>query len=223
MKQILMNTRILNDIKKLSSEDQTSCLEGFHSTLNQFHPKMICFSWLGAYCRHILASLHFNENLLRKPQKNKGWKRVPVSDIPKVQGWWGSCARNQSTADIQMWMDWQNWCSACPRLREVLSFQSTRLKLQHLWTRSSQRGEVEQRQFKTTTRENKTKHLYTLQLKFKMNFRSHAVMPTSNLPGRSERLQCVESATNLWKTTPEIVVLVPVPPKSVMLVCGCTW
>ena len=40
MKQILMNTRLLNDIKKLSSEDQTSCLEGFHSTLNQFHPKM---------------------------------------------------------------------------------------------------------------------------------------------------------------------------------------
>ena len=51
MKQILMNTRILNDIKNLSSEDQTSCLEGFHSTLNQFHPKMLCFSWLGPYCR----------------------------------------------------------------------------------------------------------------------------------------------------------------------------
>lgn len=50
MKQILMNTRILNDIKKLSSEDQTSCLEGFHCTLNQFHPKMIRFSWLGTYC-----------------------------------------------------------------------------------------------------------------------------------------------------------------------------
>ena len=51
MKQILMNTRLLNDIKKLSSEDQTSCLEGFHSTLNQFHPKMICFSRLGTYSR----------------------------------------------------------------------------------------------------------------------------------------------------------------------------
>ncbi|XP_015764208.1 PREDICTED: uncharacterized protein LOC107343156 [Acropora digitifera] len=29
MKQVLMNTRLLNDVKKLSSEDQTSCLEGF--------------------------------------------------------------------------------------------------------------------------------------------------------------------------------------------------
>jgi hypothetical protein len=26
-------------------------LEGFHSTLNQWHPKMLCFSWLGTYCR----------------------------------------------------------------------------------------------------------------------------------------------------------------------------
>ncbi|KAK2554153.1 hypothetical protein P5673_024508, partial [Acropora cervicornis] len=42
MKQVLM--------KKLSREDQISCLEGFHSALNQFHPKMICFSWLGTYC-----------------------------------------------------------------------------------------------------------------------------------------------------------------------------
>ena len=32
MKQILVGTMLLNDIKKLSSEDQTSCLEGFHPT-----------------------------------------------------------------------------------------------------------------------------------------------------------------------------------------------
>ncbi|KAK3714764.1 hypothetical protein QZH41_010463 [Actinostola sp. cb2023] len=48
---ILNKTSILNDIKKLSSDAQTSCLEGFHSTLNQWHPKMICFSWLGTHCR----------------------------------------------------------------------------------------------------------------------------------------------------------------------------
>ncbi|KAM7428204.1 hypothetical protein ABFA07_020777 [Porites harrisoni] len=85
MKQILMNTRLLNDIKKLSSEDQTSCLEGFHSTLNQFHPKMICFSWLGSYCRHILASLHFNENLLREPQKTKDGKDCLLVTYPKYK------------------------------------------------------------------------------------------------------------------------------------------
>ncbi|CAH3153273.1 unnamed protein product [Porites lobata] len=85
MKQILMNTRLLNDIKKLSSEDQTSCLEGFHSTLNQFHPKMICFSRLGTYSRHILASLHFNENLLREPQKTKDGKEYLLVTYPKYK------------------------------------------------------------------------------------------------------------------------------------------
>lgn len=48
---ILMKTSILSDIKKLSPDAQTSSLEGFHSTLNQWHPKMICFSWVGTYCR----------------------------------------------------------------------------------------------------------------------------------------------------------------------------
>ena len=41
----------LNDVKHLSSEAQTSNLEGFHSTLNQWHPKMTHFSWLGTFCR----------------------------------------------------------------------------------------------------------------------------------------------------------------------------
>ena len=48
---IIMKKSILNDVKKLSPDAQTSSLEGFHSTLNQWHPKMLCFSWLGTYCR----------------------------------------------------------------------------------------------------------------------------------------------------------------------------
>ena len=52
LNSILMNTRILNDIRKLSSNTQTSCLEGYHATLNYWHPKMMCFSWLGIYCRY---------------------------------------------------------------------------------------------------------------------------------------------------------------------------
>lgn len=43
---------LVNDIKKLSADAQTSCLEGFHSTLNHWHPKMVCFSWLGTFCRY---------------------------------------------------------------------------------------------------------------------------------------------------------------------------
>ena len=51
LNDILMNQTILKDIEKLSSEDQTSCLEVLHSTLNHWHPKMFCFSWIGTICR----------------------------------------------------------------------------------------------------------------------------------------------------------------------------
>jgi len=49
--KLLMNTGLISDIKKLSPDAQTSCLEGFHSTLNHWHPKMDCFSWLGTFSR----------------------------------------------------------------------------------------------------------------------------------------------------------------------------
>ncbi|XP_028404061.1 uncharacterized protein LOC114526733 [Dendronephthya gigantea] len=51
MSTILLNKRILNDIQNLSPDTQTSCLEGFHATLNFWHPKMLCFSWMGTFCR----------------------------------------------------------------------------------------------------------------------------------------------------------------------------
>ena len=49
---VLTTKQLLGDIKKLSSDAQTSCLEGFHATLNHWHPKMIGFSWLGTFCRY---------------------------------------------------------------------------------------------------------------------------------------------------------------------------
>ena len=51
LQTLLTNKTLVNDIKKLSSDAQTSSLEGFHATLNHWHPKMICFSWLGTFCR----------------------------------------------------------------------------------------------------------------------------------------------------------------------------
>ncbi|KAK3746874.1 hypothetical protein QZH41_008131 [Actinostola sp. cb2023] len=80
-----MNSMTLNGIKKLSPDTQTSCLEGFHSTLNQWHPKMMCFSWLGSYCRHILASLHFNENLKRETKKGKDGSPYVHVTYPKFK------------------------------------------------------------------------------------------------------------------------------------------
>ncbi|CAB4011359.1 uncharacterized protein LOC110233295 isoform X1, partial [Paramuricea clavata] len=46
----LTNKKLMNVIKKASPIGQTSCLEGFHSVLNQFSPKMIGYSYPGMFC-----------------------------------------------------------------------------------------------------------------------------------------------------------------------------
>nr|XP_026695329.1 uncharacterized protein LOC113475407 isoform X1 [Ciona intestinalis]XP_026695330.1 uncharacterized protein LOC113475407 isoform X1 [Ciona intestinalis] len=45
MEKIVCNSRLLKDIAQLSSTYQTSTVEAFHSLLNNFVPKMICFSF----------------------------------------------------------------------------------------------------------------------------------------------------------------------------------
>lgn len=49
----LNNVHLVKGIKHASPFAQTSCLEGFHSVLNHFAPKMIAFSYAGMYCRGI--------------------------------------------------------------------------------------------------------------------------------------------------------------------------
>ena len=48
----LTNKKVINGIKQASPAEQTSCLEGFHSTLNQFAPKMVAYSYVGMFCRY---------------------------------------------------------------------------------------------------------------------------------------------------------------------------
>ncbi|CAH3028658.1 unnamed protein product [Porites evermanni] len=55
----LTKNSLVKGIKQASPFAQTSCLEGFHSLLNQFAPKMIAYSYVG---RRILAGVHFNFN-----------------------------------------------------------------------------------------------------------------------------------------------------------------
>jgi len=47
----LTNNSLVKGIKQASPFAQTSCLEGFHSLLNQFAPKMVAYSYAGMYCR----------------------------------------------------------------------------------------------------------------------------------------------------------------------------
>jgi solute carrier family 8 (sodium/calcium exchanger) len=42
---------LVRGIKQASPLEQTSCLEGFHSVVNQFAPKMIAYSYNGMFCR----------------------------------------------------------------------------------------------------------------------------------------------------------------------------
>ena len=49
---VLTKKNLMNGIKQASPIGQTSCLEGFHSVLNQFSPKMIGYSYPGMLIRY---------------------------------------------------------------------------------------------------------------------------------------------------------------------------
>ncbi len=49
----LSKKALVTGIKKASPLAQTSCLEGFHSILNHFAPKMLAYSYTGIYCRYV--------------------------------------------------------------------------------------------------------------------------------------------------------------------------
>lgn len=54
LSDVIESTRLRNRIQKLSPLGQTSSLEGFHSVVNHFCPKMIHFSYnvMGARYNH---------------------------------------------------------------------------------------------------------------------------------------------------------------------------
>ena len=49
----LTKKTLVAGIRKASPLAQTSCLEGFHSVLNYFCPKMLAYSYAGMYCRYV--------------------------------------------------------------------------------------------------------------------------------------------------------------------------
>ncbi|XP_065061913.1 uncharacterized protein LOC135688816 [Rhopilema esculentum] len=76
---------IVEDIRKLSSDAQTSFLESFHSTLNHWHPKMTHFSWMGTICRHTIAMCHFNENINRSQKETASGDKCYSVVYPKFK------------------------------------------------------------------------------------------------------------------------------------------
>ena len=63
----LINKRLKKGIMKASPIEQTSCLEGFHSVLNQFSPKMIGYSYREMFCRYVLYRYTHTVNSLSPP------------------------------------------------------------------------------------------------------------------------------------------------------------
>lgn len=49
--EVLRKKRLVKAIEKSSSSGQTSALEGYHSVINQFAPKMLAYSYLGMMSR----------------------------------------------------------------------------------------------------------------------------------------------------------------------------
>jgi len=81
---VVTNTGLLTDMKKLSPTHQTSSLEAYHSVINHFAPKLLAFSYCGIYARYLkcysvcswhviirllIEALHFNENFGREQAK----------------------------------------------------------------------------------------------------------------------------------------------------------
>lgn len=79
LSKLLTNTRLVNDVKKLSPVQQTSSVEAFHSLVIQFAPKSAAFSFTGMMTRHMLAALHYNENSDRPKAHNR--QGVPVHKL----------------------------------------------------------------------------------------------------------------------------------------------
>ena len=76
---------LLKDIAKSSEFVQTSQVEGYHSLINQFAPKVYHFSFLGLKTRLLLAAMHYNGNAERRQCQNKKGTAELTIAFPKFE------------------------------------------------------------------------------------------------------------------------------------------
>ncbi|KAK3741591.1 hypothetical protein QZH41_012534 [Actinostola sp. cb2023] len=81
----LLETKRMKDVSQLSPYGQTSSIEGFHSVINHFCPKMIHFSYKGMKSRTSLAAMHFNENNHREQATNAKGENQYSLQFPKAK------------------------------------------------------------------------------------------------------------------------------------------
>lgn len=85
LENICLKKSLLNDIAKLSGDQQTWNLEAFHSLLNHFSPKMYYFSPIGMECRVKVAALHYNENAGRDQHVTSSGSKAFQIRYPKYK------------------------------------------------------------------------------------------------------------------------------------------
>ena len=73
--EVLTNTRLQNDVKKMSPKQQTSRLEAFHSLVNFFAPKLTVFSYEGMTCRYVQFKYKLWVRLIERPTDRQGQKK----------------------------------------------------------------------------------------------------------------------------------------------------
>ncbi|XP_071965513.1 uncharacterized protein [Antedon mediterranea] len=84
--QKFVETKMLvKDIRNSSPHGQTSSVEGYHSLINHFAPKMFHFSYSGMKSRLFIAALHYNENSTREQMVNKAGEKQYVISFPKYK------------------------------------------------------------------------------------------------------------------------------------------
>ncbi|CAN7999550.1 unnamed protein product [Ixodes hexagonus] len=85
LREIVLSKQLLRDIPRLSTSAQTFAAECFHSTLCQFAPKLVHFSFRSMKARTYLAALHYNEHGERPQATTKTGEKRHVIKYPKAR------------------------------------------------------------------------------------------------------------------------------------------